>query len=273
MEDSRNILEFDETGTEIWGCKDKTVAKIVIPGGVTSIGYSAFSDCHSLTSIVIPNSVTRIGDGTFRGCSSLASIIVESDNLIFDSRENCNAIIETSSNMLVVGCKNTKIPKGVTSIGDSAFSGCTGLTSIEIPNSVTSIGEWAFSGCKSLISIEIPHSVTSIGEWAFRGCAVLPSVNIPSSVISIGDNAFSSCSGLNSIMVEIGNHFYDSRNNCNAIIRTFSNMLIAGCKNTKIPNSVTRIGEWAFSGCSCLTSIEIPNSVTSIGDGVFADCM
>ncbi len=124
----------------------------------------------------------------------------------------------------------------VTSIGNGAFGGCSGLTSITIPNSVTSIGNESFGGCSGLTSINIPNSVTSIGEWAFRDCTGLTSITIPNSVTRIESNAFSYCSGLTSIT---------------------------------IPNSVTSIGNYAFVNCSGLTSVTIPNSVTSIGFEAF----
>ena len=114
---------------------------------VTSIGNYAFFRCTGVTSVTIPNSVTSIGDYAFRYCSGLTSIVVESGNIVYDSRNNCNAIIETASNTLIVGCKNTIIPNSVTSIDDAAFLGCSGLTSVTIPNSVTSIGNSAFYCC------------------------------------------------------------------------------------------------------------------------------
>ncbi len=159
----------------------------------------------------------------------------------------------------------------VTSIGDNAFSSCD-LTSIEIPNSVTTIGDYAFVYCSSLTSIQIPNSVTSIGEWALGYCSSLTSIEIGNSVTSIGNNAFAYCESLTNIVVDYDNAVYESRNGCNAIIETASNTLIAGCKNTIIPNGVTSIGDIAFNGCSSLTSIQIPNSVTSIGDWAFAYC-
>ena len=171
---------------------------ITIPNSVTSIGTRAFWSC-SFTTITIPESVTSIGEEAFQNRNSVSSIIVDSNNPIYDSRNNCNAIIETSTNTLIQGCKNTIIPNSITSIGDDAFCNCRSLKSITIPESVTSIGNSAFFYCNGLTSITIPNSVTSIGNYAFKTCESLTSITISNSVTSIGNSAFDYCSKLSSI--------------------------------------------------------------------------
>ena len=242
-----------------------------IEGQITSFSFGDAVDiipeylCNgmsNLTSITIPNSVTSIGEGAFYGCTGLTSIDVESGNTIYDSRNNCNAIIETATNTLVQGVKTTIIPNSVTSIGEGAFAFCDGLTSITIPNSVTSIEWCAFYDCMGLTSVTIPNSVTSIGDGAFKGCTGLTSITIPNSVTSIGESAFASCTGLTSITIpnsvtSIGESAFDSCTGLTSLI---------------ISNSVTSIEDWTFYKCSSLTSVTIPNSVTSIGKGAFCDC-
>jgi len=222
---------------------------LIIPNSVTAIGPFAFDGCTALTSLTIPSSVISIGYMAFRNCKSLMGILVDSGNPCYDSRDNCNAIIEAASNKLIVGCQNSIIPNTIVTIGEYAFNGCSGLQSVTIPNTVVAIGDYAFDNCSGLTSLTIPYSVTSIGEYAFRAC-----------------------SGLTSIEVENGNPSYDSRDNCNAIIVTPSDMLIVGCRNTIIPNTVTTIGDYAFSNCRDLTDIIIPNSVTSINNSAFENC-
>ncbi len=294
------------------------LTNITIPDNVASIGDYAFYYCTGLASITIPKSVTTIGHWAFYSCTGLTSITVEGGNAVYDSRENCNAIIETQTNTLIAGCKNTIIPNSVTTIGDHAFCNCTGLTSVTIPNSVTTIGNYAFKGCygltsitipnsittiennvleyctslmnitipnsvttiksaafwgcESLTSIEIPNSVTIIGSEVFHLCKSLKSITIPNSVTSIGGGLFYKCTDLASITVENGNTVYDSRENCNAIIETQTNTLIAGCKRTIIPNDITKINDYAFWNCTGLTSIKIPGSVTAIGNYAFNGC-
>ncbi len=168
--------------------------------------------------------------------------------------------------------KTVEISGGVTSIGDIAFPYCINLTSVIIPNSVTSIGNSAFYECTNLDSIIIPGGVTTIGSRAFYRCSSLPDINIPSSVSDIYTTAFEGCSSLKKITVDANNVVYDSRDNCNAIIRTMDNILWIGCKNTIIPNTISYIGSYAFSGCSGLTYIEIPESVLKIYNNAFNDC-
>lgn len=158
----------------------------------------------------------------------------------------------------------------VTSIGTDAFWNCSKLNGITIPNSVTSIGDRAFSNCTNLTDIAIPNAVESIGNYAFAYTG-LTSITIPSSVTDIVETAFATCQSLTTMIVEHGNTVYDSRNNCNAIIKTGTNTLISGCKNSVIPSGVTSIGNYAFRSCT-LASITIPNSVTTIGMRAFYGC-
>ena len=352
--DSRNgcnAIIIKESNKLLLGCKNT-----VIPTGVTSIGKEAFYKCTGLTSITIPESVTSIGNYAFSGCTALTTVFMEPTtpptlgNDVFD---DCDALANiyvptaslddykdvwadyatkiqgydgacgtnvywsynsTSNTLTIFGTGDmtndfegnnwenylndittVNISNGVTSIGDYAFSFCTGLTSIEIPASVKTIGNYAFQGCWGLTSIEIPASVTTIGNAAFNTCIYLTSINIPANVTTIGNEAFGNCTGLTSITIPAsvtsigywafinciglesisvaeGNTVYDSRNGCNALIETASNMLIQGCKNTVIPNTVTSIGDNAFDGCEELKEITIPASVTSIGNYAFYGC-
>ena len=189
---------------------------ITLDGPVTKIGAEAFSGCQTLTSIVIPKDVKDIEYYAFARCESLTSIVVVEENTKYDSRDNCNAIIETATNSLIVGCKNTVIPNSVTSIGDFAFYAYQTLTSITLPNSITSIGVEAFSGC-NLIDLTIPGSVKSIGMWAFIHCTSLSNLTLQNGIETIGERAFAYCSALKSII---------------------------------LPESVTKIDIWAFRDCA-----------------------
>ena len=161
---------------------------------------------------------------------------------------------------------------GLTSLVASAFEGCTALTTVTIPANVTAINSSAFKNCSKLSAITIPAKVTTIGSNAFYGCSSLTTISIPSSVTSISSGAFSYCSGLTNMTVASGNTTYNSNGSSKAIIKTSSNQLIAGCKNTVIPGTVNSIGSYAFQGMTGLTAITIPSGVTSIASYAFNGC-
>lgn len=180
------------------GCSG--LSTISIPGSVTKIDEAAFEKCSNLTSLAIPKSVNSIGYGITSGDNSLTSLIVEEGNDKYDSRNNCNAIIETATNKLIAGCKNTVIPTSVTCLGSNCFSGLT-FTSFDIPNTITSMEGRVFYGCSSLTSITIPNSITSIAHSSFLDCSSLTSVIIPNSVTNIDPYAFGGCSSFTSITI------------------------------------------------------------------------
>lgn len=222
-----------------YGSSSTKLTSVVIGNNVTSIPDSTFYRCKNLTSVTIGNNVTSIGNSAFFLCSNLTSM---------------------------------RIPRGVKSLPSHAFYCCHKLESVILPESITEIGDYAFVGCDSLKSIVFPNSLKSIGNGTFQNCYNLVSLIIPESVINISKTAFLYCSGLNSIIVKNGNPMYDSRENCNALIETNTNMLLQGCNSSFIPFGVTTINSYAFRTCSGLTSITIPNSVTSIDQGAFNGC-
>ena len=189
------------------------LTRLNIGNGVTSIGESAFAGCHNLTSITIPASVTSIGKSAFNCCKECTSITVDGNNLVYRGESNC--IIEKNTNKLILGCKTSTIPDGVTSIGEEAFNCCHNLTNITIPDSVTSIGKNAFSACDNLTSVTIGNGVTSIGEEAFSACHNLTNITIPDSVTSIGKEAFNYCYNLETIT------FKGTKKEWNAITKGF----------------------------------------------------
>ena len=233
-----DMYDYDGGNRVPWYNMTSDIDVVSISEGVSRIGDYAFRVCGSLRSVVIPNSVTAIGKDAFSYCRSLTGVV---------------------------------IPNSVTAIEENTFSYCYDLRSVVIPNSVTAIGESAFSGCYNLRSVVIPNSVTAIGDYVFYECSSLRSVVIPNSVTTIGKRAFASCN-LSKIYVADDNKIYDSRSESNAIIKTATNTLIAGCGSTVIPSSVTAIGEEAFYKCFNLTSVVIPNSVTAIGESAFSGC-
>lgn len=216
------------------GCLDLT--SVVIPDEVISIGEMAFTNCGRLISLTLGSGIASIDSSAFMDCSGLTYIVVDTGNMHFDSRNNCNAIIQTDMNLLLRGCNATVIPNTITAIGDYAFWGCRNMTSIIIPENVTSIGKEAFFACE-LTNISFPNSLIWIGDNAFAECWNLTDINLPNSITHIGSGAFGGCSRLTSIT---------------------------------IPSSVTTINERTFSGCWGVNDIQVPNSVTSIGNDAFS---
>ena len=268
-----NVINYQSSALSAFSDDVSTqITSFIFGDSVKFIPSYLCANMSALTSIIIPNGVDSIGEAVFGNCKELSSIVVDENNSKYDSRDNCNAIIETETNIIIAGCKTTVIPTSIATIGDYAFYNSLWLTSLVIPNTITTIGNYAFKDCTNLTSITIPNSVTTIGNYSFQNCVGITSVTIPSSVTKIKYGPFAGCVALSSIIVDKNNTTFDSRENCNAIIETETNTLIAGCKNTIIPNGVTCLQYGAFYDCKDLTSIQLPNTITTIENDVFRGC-
>ena len=299
-ENGTGIIAFSGDLTEIgseafMGCSN--LKTITIPETVTTIGADAFRET-GLKGIVIPASVESVGIGAFASCPDLSSISVSPGNEYLDSRDDCNAIIETGSNLLIAGCQNTIIPDDIAGIGRMAFYGCSNLESLVIPNSVNVIEEYTFYGCYSLDRIAIPDALAEIGEYAFYGCSGLNNISIlafqyvpkyfylPATVTSIGKYAFSGCTNIIDISVpesvtDVGEYAFSG---CTSLSSAYfysgneiADYLFYGCTSlglgeVRFPDSVTSIGDHAFDGCTSLQWLFIPRYLERIGSFAFNGC-
>lgn len=244
-----------------YGCEK--LMSVSFPKYLNSIGKDAFCNCKCIQKLHIPENVTSIELASFSGCYGLLSITVDNGNMNYDSRYNCNAIIETKTNTLIVGCNKTTIPNDVIIIGSAAFYGCSEIKDLELPKAVKEIYPHAFANCKGLSSIDLPNTLTFLGYGAFAGCTGLSSITIPPSITYISSNLFANCSGLISltlpnVLTDIGdNAFYE----CTSL------------KSMSLPNSVTYIGSCAFQGCQELIDFIIPNNIKVIKYNTFAHCI
>ncbi len=226
------------------------LSSIYIPESVKSIGVGAFMACKALTSITIPKNVNYIGEDAFQICWALTSIKVDSHNTVYDSRDNCNAIIETETNTLLFGCMNSIIPESISTIGNHAFAYCNGLTSINIPKSVTSIGSGAFFlTSNNLKSIKV-DSQNPIYDSRDNSNAIIET-------------------GTNAILLGCMNTIIPENITC---IREFAFNDCHGMTYLNIPAGVTDIERYAFQSCNNVKTLSIPESVTCIGQGVFNNC-
>ena len=227
-------------------CDD--IKEIVIKEGITEIIGQPFCMCNSLKSISFPSTLTNVNRTIILQSSNIENISVDKNNKIYDSRDNCNAIIKSADNELVVGCDNSVIPSTVTKIGNLAFAFCNKMTKIDFHENLATIGNRAFAFCTSLNEIYIPENVTEI-----ENCA------------------FSACTGVITARVDKNNPVYDSRNNCNAIIETASNKLLYGFKTTTIPYTVKCLESASFADFESLDDVVIPYNVEEIKFGAFMD--
>ena len=230
----------------------KTIFKVVIENGVTSIAPDAFFGCDSMTSIAIPNSVTSIGSSAFADCDSLTNIQIP----------NSVSVIGYSAFYDCDNLTSIVIPDGVTAIETGTFDMCENLTSVVIPDSVTYIGSLAFSSCAKLTEVKIPYGVTTIEESVFYSCESLKSITIPNSVVTIKDAAFACCFDLTSVVIpnsvtSIGEYAFSS---------------CVGLRTVEIADSVTTIGACAFSNCQNLTDVVLPEGLKIVESNLFSFC-
>jgi len=245
------------------------IRKVVIGEGIVYINDNAFYNCVNLDSVYISSTVEMFGDNVFGRCRNLRRIVVDAENESLDSRDNCNAIIDTYTNELLAACPNTKIPSSVKTIGFCSFSNCIGLEELEIPDGVEEIHNFAFERCCDLKRISFPQTPITIGNNVFEDCTSLKSLYIPKNVTYISTSSVGGCVNLSSIIVDKDNPVYDSRDNCNGIVRRSDSTLVVACSKTKIVDGIKRIESSCFSSLN-LHYVHISASVIDISFNPFS---
>ena len=282
---------------------DEPTGDITIAEGTTHIDGSSLSYCSSITSVSIPKTVIYIGELFLRSCSKIASLNVAMGNSVYDSRANCNAIIETNTNKIIKACANTIIPNSVTSIGFCSFEELD-IISLDIPNSVVDIESSAFYGCNKLAQVNIGDNVINIGDNAFRACTMLKDLKLGDKLTTIGKCAFYDCSSLTNIIIPESvlrikedafrnTGWYNNQTDYPFCLdgwilydvgwpyikegvrgiadRVYYYHDASGSGSLKIPNTVYAIGEWAFSYCGIYYNVVLPNSIKYIATGAFSN--
>lgn len=276
-----NLPDLTKLDCSFKGCTKLT--SIVSLGSITSIGGSTFENCTNLATINFPSTITSVGTNAFKNTAwfnnqpngevIISSCLYKYKGILTGSYSVPNGITYITAGAYAdTGITSLTIPDTVTYIGNEAFVRCSNLTSVNLGNGVVTLDGNVFVNCTSLTSITLPDSVTTLNSQPFRGCTALETLVIGSGVNNISGYQFPGCSSLSSITVSSNSTTFDSRDNCNAVIKSSTNELVLGCKDSVIPNTVTKLGERAFNDVKNLTSIVIPNSVTIIGKYCFAGC-
>ena len=294
LNDIRFSSNLKKIGDEAFsGCE--SLKEIKLPDSVEKIGSYAFFDCGENASIYIPKNLGKTDLRSAFDIEKISNITVADGNKFYDSRDNCNAVIETAANKLIFGTGNSTVPGSVSVIGSKAFADCSTMKTFTVPATVSKIEDHAFYNCSDLETVNFSEGLTNIGDEAFRYCDSLKDIKLPDSVETIGKDAFCGCNkveniyisknlgktdfanvfcceSLTKVSVSGDNKFYDSRDNCNAIIETAGNKLVLGTNNTSIPDSISVIGSSAFSYLNHFSEITIPESVKTIEDNAFYGC-
>ena len=239
--------------------------------GVKTIGNFAFADTR-VSSLYIPSTVSFIGVGIVSEKYVDLNIKLDSNNLIYDSRERFNGIIESKTNKIILGTAYSLIPQTVCEIGDYAYAFNKNITDITLINNIKSIGDYAYYSCANLVKFNTLDGVETIGYNAFMNCKNMTNLKIGKNVENIYSGIISGCDNLSRIVVDDRNAVFDSRDNANAIIKTSDDAIIFGCRNTSIPISVTKLENSAFENIKTLANITLHDRLSYIGEKCFKDC-